>query len=48
MAQPGLKNQTDPEIEETSLKGTLVSVFIVGAIIVAFWVGVYNVFLDRF
>lgn len=49
MAQP--KHKTDGKVsveENTNLKGTLVSVFLVGAIIVATWVSVYFVYLDRF
>ncbi|MBB6444647.1 cytochrome c oxidase subunit 2A [Bacillus benzoevorans] len=49
MAQ--LKHKTDGKAtadENANLKGTLVSVFLVGAIIVATWVSVYFVYLDRF
>ncbi len=49
MAQP--KNKTDGKThteEDTNLKGTLVSVFLVGFVIVATWVSVYFVYLDRF
>jgi hypothetical protein len=49
MAQ--LKNKTDVKAntdEDTNFKGTLVSVFFVGFVIVATWVSVYFVYLDRF
>lgn len=49
MAQPKHKTNGKATADEsTNLKGTLVSVFLVGAIIVATWVSVYFVYLDRF
>ncbi|RBW68166.1 cytochrome c oxidase subunit 2A [Bacillus taeanensis] len=33
--------------EETSLKGTLIAVFAVGAIIVFFWVSIFQLYLSR-
>lgn len=36
------------ETGDSSLKGTLVSVFLVGVVIVVFWVGVYSIFSSRF
>lgn len=33
--------------EETSLKGTFVSVMLLGAFIVISWIGVYMLFLNR-
>lgn len=35
------------EAKDSSLKGTLVSVFILGAALLATWAGVYFLFLDR-
>ncbi|MDQ0155156.1 cytochrome c oxidase subunit 2A [Robertmurraya andreesenii] len=49
MAKAEMKYDTQPENEEhSSLKGTLASVFILGAILVVTWVGVYFLYLDRF
>ncbi|PBB07082.1 MULTISPECIES: cytochrome C oxidase subunit II [Salimicrobium] len=33
--------------KESSLKGTLISVFVVGFIIVAMWIGVYTLYIGR-
>jgi hypothetical protein len=49
MAQ--IKHKTDVKVntdDNINLKGTLVSVFLVGFVIVATWVSVYFVYLDRF
>ena len=32
---------------EMNLKGTLISVFVVGVIIIAMWFAVYGMYLDR-
>lgn len=48
MAQTQYEKKTESSTEEhTSLKGTLVSVFIVGLVIIITWVGVYSLFLNR-
>ena len=38
---------TETGKEETSLKGTLFSVGVVGAVIVAMWVAVFDLFMSR-
>lgn len=38
------KNNETPEV---NLKGTLISVFVVGIVIVAMWVAVYMMYLGR-
>ncbi|UAC47022.1 cytochrome c oxidase subunit 2A [Bacillus aquiflavi] len=50
MAKTELDRKSNIEVEDdSSLKGTLVSVFFVGLfIVVTTWVSVYFVFLDRF
>lgn len=49
MAQPKQKANGKASMEEsTNLKGTLVSVFFVGFVIVAAWAGVYFLYLNRF
>lgn len=49
MQKTELDRQSKVEIEDnSSLKGTLISVFLVGFVIVAFWVAVYSVFSSRF
>ncbi|WP_423407184.1 cytochrome c oxidase subunit 2A [Heyndrickxia sp. MSNUG] len=49
MAQPGIGKKTNPKVEEqSSLKGTLASVFLLGFFLIITWVGVYFLFLDRF
>lgn len=49
MANTEINTKQKTEIEDgSSLKGTLVSVFFVGFFIVASWLGVYFLFLDRF
>ncbi|MFS0781441.1 cytochrome c oxidase subunit 2A [Bacillus sp. 1P06AnD] len=48
MAQTQLKKQTDARKEShSSLKGTLASVSIVGAVILVTWVSVYFLFVNR-
>jgi Cytochrome c oxidase subunit IIa family len=49
MAKAELKTKQNTEIEDSSsLKGTLASVFLLGAFIVVSWVSVYYLFVDRF
>jgi hypothetical protein len=49
MAKAELNNQTKTEVEDSSsLKGTLASVFLLGFFLIATWVGVYFLFLERF
>ncbi|CAM3892692.1 cytochrome c oxidase subunit 2A [Mesobacillus zeae] len=49
MAQPGLQKKTSTKTEDTSsLKGTLISVFLVGLFLIITWVGVFYLFMDRF
>ncbi|PLR99935.1 cytochrome c oxidase subunit 2A [Bacillus sp. T33-2] len=49
MAQPGLQKKNIVKTEDNStLKGTLASVFLLGFFLIATWVGVYFLFLDRF
>lgn len=49
MAQPGIGKKTNTKVEEqSSLKGTLASVFLLGFFLIITWVGVYFLFLDRF
>lgn len=49
MAKTELNKKMETKIEEVSdLRGTLTSVFFIGGIIVAFWVGVYSLYLSRF
>nr|WP_295971950.1 cytochrome c oxidase subunit 2A [uncultured Bacillus sp.] len=49
MAQPKHKTEGKATADEnTNLKGTLASVFLVGFVIIATWVSVYFVYLDRF
>lgn len=49
MAQPSIGKETKTKIEEeSSLKGTLASVFLLGFFLIITWVGVYFLFLDRF
>jgi len=49
MAKAELKTNNKTEIEDSSsLKGTLASVFLLGAFIVVTWVSVYYLFVDRF
>ncbi|WP_246861316.1 cytochrome c oxidase subunit 2A [Bacillus sp. REN3] len=49
MAQPGYGKKTNTKVEDqSSLKGTLVSVFLLGFFLIITWVGVYFLFLDRF
>ncbi|MFO1444676.1 cytochrome c oxidase subunit 2A [Bacillus sp. Bva_UNVM-123] len=48
MANPELNRKTETEIEDqSSLKGTLASVLILGVILIVTWAGVYSLFLDR-
>ncbi|MCM3571597.1 MULTISPECIES: cytochrome c oxidase subunit 2A [Mesobacillus] len=49
MAQPGIGKKTHTKVEEqSSLKGTLASVFLLGFFLIATWVGVYLLFVNRF
>ncbi|SMQ82356.1 Cytochrome c oxidase subunit IIa family protein [Bacillus sp. OV166] len=49
MANAELKTNQKTEIEDSSsLKGTLASVFLLGAFIVVTWVSVYYLFVERF
>ncbi|WML45046.1 cytochrome c oxidase subunit 2A [Neobacillus sp. PS3-40] len=48
MARKELKKEKTDVEDNTSLKGTLASVFILGIFIAGMWVGVYFVFLNRF
>jgi hypothetical protein len=49
MAKTELKTNQNTEIEDSSsLKGTLVSVFLLGFFIIATWAGVFYLFVDRF
>ncbi|ADG05192.1 cytochrome c oxidase subunit 2A [Kyrpidia tusciae] len=48
MAQMSAPKTRERETEaEENLKGTLASVFIVGAVLLASWLGVFILFLDR-
>ncbi len=46
MAKPELHQKTEVE-DSNSLKGTLLSVGILGLILVGTWLGVFNLFLQR-
>jgi hypothetical protein len=49
MANLEVKTKQKVETEDkSSLKGTLASVFILGAFIVVTWVSVYYLFVERF
>lgn len=49
MAQPGIGKKTHTKVEDqSSLKGTLASVFLLGFFLIVTWVGVYFLFVDRF
>jgi hypothetical protein len=49
MAKVEMKTKQKVEIEDrSSLKGTLASVFLLGIFIVATWVSVYYLFVERF
>ncbi|MFZ7943099.1 MULTISPECIES: cytochrome c oxidase subunit 2A [Bacillaceae] len=49
MAKAGLKTNQKTEVEDSSsLKGTMASVFLLGAFIIVTWVSVYYLFVDRF
>jgi len=49
MANTELPTNTKTKVEDkSSLKGTMASVCLLGLFIVATWVGVYFVFLNRF
>jgi hypothetical protein len=49
MAKAELKTKQNTEIEDSSsLKGTLASVFFLGAFIVVTWIIVYYLFVERF
>ena len=48
MAKPELSRKTIVKTEKPSnLRGTLASVFILGAFLIVTWVGVYFLFLSR-
>lgn len=47
MSKPELQKQTTPETEESSLKGTLVSVIILGLFLLISWFGVWYIFISR-
>lgn len=42
------KHKPVPENEKDSLKGTLYSVFGLGIFIIATWIMVFSIFIDRF
>ncbi|MEH7352737.1 cytochrome c oxidase subunit 2A [Neobacillus drentensis] len=49
MAKAELKTKQKTEVEDSSsLKGTLASVFLLGAFLIVTWAGVYYLFVDRF
>jgi hypothetical protein len=49
MAQPGLDKKTSTKVEDqSSLKGTLASVFLLGFFLIITWVGVFLLFVNRF
>ena len=49
MAQPEIRKKTSTKVEDnSSLKGTLASVFLLGFFLIITWVGVYLLFLNRF
>lgn len=49
MAQPGIRKKAHTKVEDqSSLKGTLASVFLLGFFLIITWVGVYFLFVDRF
>ncbi|MGM0899845.1 cytochrome c oxidase subunit 2A [Mesobacillus maritimus] len=49
MAQPGLEKRTSTKVEDqSSLKGTLASVFLLGFFLIITWVGVFLLFVNRF
>jgi hypothetical protein len=51
MAKTELQEKTNTKIETeegSNLKGTLASVFLLGAFLIVTWVGVYYLYLDRF
>jgi len=49
MAKAELKTKQKTEVEDSSsLKGTLASVFFLGAFIIVTWVCVYYLFVERF
>ena len=49
MSQPGLESKTSTKVEdESSLKGTLASVFMLGFFLIITWVGVFYLFVNRF
>lgn len=45
MALPQLKKKV--ETEQSSLKGTLIAVFVVGALIVISWLAVFGIYINR-
>ena len=49
MAQPQLEKKPSTKVEDqSSLKGTLASVFLLGFFLIVTWVGVFFLFLERF
>lgn len=49
MAQPAIGKKSKTKVEDqSSLKGTLASVFLLGFFLIITWVSVYFLFLDRF
>ncbi|WP_059170901.1 cytochrome c oxidase subunit 2A [Bacillus sp. FJAT-27445] len=48
LAKTGKKVKSKVHDSEPVLKGTLVSVFLLGAFIILTWAGVYFLFVDRF
>lgn len=47
MPSPELKNKVKLKEDNSGLKGTLASVFVLGAIIAITWISVYFLFLER-
>ncbi|WP_409270423.1 cytochrome c oxidase subunit 2A [Neobacillus sp. SCS-31] len=48
LAKTGKKVKHKVQDSEPVLKGTLISVFLLGAFLIVTWAGVYFLFLDRF
>lgn len=47
MPKPELQEQTTQETEESSLKGTLMAVMILGLFIIVSWFGVWALYMSR-
>jgi len=47
MAKPEINGPKTKVEDRSSLKGTLASVFLLGFFLIATWLGVYFLFLDR-